>query len=268
MPLSNIINTPTIFTGGDTKFWNRFGKSFVKSFKHFNPDKTVHVHIFDPTDNDLKELESLTCNYSFEYTDQTEIVELVENAKMSLESVIPDEAHKWQLKSCMKYFDDIPDMQGKLLKLMKFTKFASTRFIRLSEMWDGNCPVLAYDMDTICMGNINFSGVFKNQNQSCLVVKGGRFVVSLVGFQNNSLMLKEWATHLSKAFETKKVYGFLDQDTFVNLSTIYPVNKVERLYCDHTNKNAHSIVITGKGAMKESEMFLNLVDKWNQYGNA
>jgi hypothetical protein len=42
----------------------------VNSFKYFNPDKTIHVHIFDPTDSDIKDLESLPCNYSLEYTNQ------------------------------------------------------------------------------------------------------------------------------------------------------------------------------------------------------
>jgi hypothetical protein len=107
MPLSNTINTPTIFTGGDSKFWNRFGKSFVNSFKHFNPDKIIHVHIFDPTESDIKELELLSCNYSVEYVSQDEIDELVENARLALETPMEDQTHKWQLKPCIKYFDDL-----------------------------------------------------------------------------------------------------------------------------------------------------------------
>jgi len=262
MPLSSTINTPTIFTGGDTKFWNRFGKSFVKSFKHFNPDKTIHVHIFDPTESDIAELKALPCNYSIEYTNQDEIDMLVENARLSLANPTADETHKWQLKPCMKYFEDIPDMHGKLLKLMRFTKFASTRFIRLSEMWTGEHPVLAYDMDTICQGTIPFENVF-DDDQGCLRVKGDRFVVSLVAFRNNSPMLKEWGDSLKASFETKKVHGFLDQDTFVGLSLRYSVTPIERNYCDSTSKSVNSLVMTAKGAMKEQEMFLSQVTKWS-----
>jgi hypothetical protein len=263
MPLSNTINTPTIFTGGDTKFWNRFGKSFVNSFKHFNPDKTIHVHIFDPTESDIKELELSSCNYSVEYVSQDEIDELVENARLALETPMEDQTHKWQLKPCIKYFDDIPDMHGKLLKLMRFTKFASTRFIRLSEMWTGQHPVLAYDMDTLCQGMVPFDKVFDNTDQGCLRVKGDRFVVGLVSFRNNSPMLKDWGDSLRASFETKKVHGFLDQDTFVGLSSKYLVTHIDRNYCDSTAKSVHSLVVTAKGAMKEQASFLNQVAKWN-----
>jgi hypothetical protein len=163
----------------------------------------------------------------------------------------------------MKYFDDIPDMHGKLLKLMRFTKFASTRFIRLSEMWTGQYPVLAYDMDTICQGTIPFDKVFNNTDQGCLRVKGDRFVVSLVSFRNNSPMLKDWGDSLRASFETKKVHGFLDQDTFVGLSSKYSVTHIDRNYCDSTAKSVHSLVVTAKGAMKEQASFLDQVAKWS-----
>jgi hypothetical protein len=162
----------------------------------------------------------------------------------------------------MKYFEDIPDMHGKLLKLMKFTKFASTRFIKLSEMWTGQCPVLAYDMDTICQGTIPFENVF-DKDQGCFRNKGGQFVVSLVAFRNNSSMLKEWSNSLKASFETKKVHGFLDQDTFIGLSLKYSVTPIDKNYCDPTVKSMNSLVMTAKGVRKEQEMFLNLVTKWS-----
>lgn len=263
MPISNTIDAPTIFTGGDTKFWNRFGKSFVNSFKHFNPDKVIHVHIFDPTDNDIRELEALGCNYSVEYINQTEIDQLVESAMLALSDQPPDEAHKWQLKPCMKFFEDIPDMHGKLLKLMKFTRFATGRFIKLSEMWTGKHTVLAYDMDTLCQGTIPFDNVLGNNDQGCLKVKGDRFVVSLVAFKNHSPMLKEWGDSLRKTFETTKVYGFLDQDRFIELSPNYSVTSIDRTYCDSTVKSVHSLVMTAKGSRKEHESFLKQVADWS-----
>ena len=54
-----MISNTTIFTGGDSKYWKQYGKSFVKSFKHFNPNTDIFVQIFNPDSDDINELNSL-----------------------------------------------------------------------------------------------------------------------------------------------------------------------------------------------------------------
>jgi hypothetical protein len=65
--------------------------------------------------------------------------------------------------------------------------------------------------------------------------------------------------------DNNQIYGFLDQDTFVNLSKNYKVTHIDRVYCDHTKKSHSSIVMTGKGPAKFEENFKQVIEKWKKY---
>ena len=72
-----MITNTTIFTGGDSKYWKQYGKSFVKSIKHFNPDTEVFIQVFNPDSDDIAELDSLDCKYTIENIEQSYIDDLV-----------------------------------------------------------------------------------------------------------------------------------------------------------------------------------------------
>lgn len=261
MPKSNIITDTTIFTGCDSKYWNKFGISFVKSFKFYNPASTVHIHLFNPTDADLIAIDSLPCNYSYEYIDDSFVCELVDNAKRYLNNELDDPEYRSAIKHGLKFCHQ-DSLDERLKYLMTFSVFASFRFIRLAEMWDGVNPIAAYDTDTVCKGAIVVNEMLTDADGGCYSHKGTRFVVSLVAFKNNSSFIKAWAGLLQDRFNKKTVYGFLDQDTLVSLSNTQRLDKISGKFCDPGKKSNSSIVITGKGNTKESEIFIQEQNKW------
>ena len=256
-----MINQPTIFTGCDSKYWKTYGTSFVKSFKFYNPDTQVHIHIINPDDQDLELIKKLPCSFTHENVNQSSIDELSISALKYLSNELYDPDYKSFVKFGLKFCNQ-ETVEEKVNHLMTFSTFAMSRFIKLSELWSGDHPIAAYDIDTICKGPVSISKMLGNNNAGCLSVKGDRFVVSLVAFNNKCKLLQEWGSILQTAFDNKKVYGFLDQDTFVNLSNKYSVTRIERKYCDHTNKSKDSLVMTGKGSTKTSDIFINEKNKW------
>lgn len=250
------------FTGCDSKYWKLYGVPFVKSFKFFNPLSTIHIHLINPEDCDLEEIATLPCEFSYEYLPTSYIEDLVDSSYKFLTEEIVDLEYKTFLKSGLKFCTKYEEVKDNLRDLMTFSVFAMKRFIKLSKMWDGNTPIAAYDIDTVCAAPIDIKKMLNEKSEGCLVVKNDRFVVSLVAFSNNSNMLKEWGNLLEKKLDEKKVYGFLDQDSFVTLSKHYNVEKISRIFCDHTKKSIWSYVMTGKGDTKYSEMFKQAQSKW------
>lgn len=261
-----MITTPTIFTGCDSNYWKQYGKSFVKSFKHYNPDKDIFVQIFNPDDNDVKELTNIGCNYQIEILETSYIDDLV-NVHVDKFQKNTNEDLKSKLKHGMSFSEKnygYTTLEDKMRHLITFATYASFRFIRLSELWNGINPIAAYDIDTICNASVNINEMLDNNDSGCLSVKGDRYVVSLVAFRNHSQLLKEWGASLKESFLNKEVYGFLDQDTFVELSKKYNVTHIDRVYCDHTKKSHSSCVMTGKGTTKFTDNFKQAVEHWKK----
>ena len=256
-----MIDSPTIFTGGDSKYWKKYGKVFVRSFNHYNPDKTIHVHIINPDDNDIEDLKLLPCNYTTDFIDEIYINDLCLESIKYLENPHIDELHKQKLKHGLSFCNE-ETLVEKMKHLMTFSVYACNRFITLSKLWTGNHPVAAYDMDTICKGTIDINKMLGTNDCGCLSVKGNRFVVSLVAFRNKNTLLTDWGNSLTNSFTSKKVYGFLDQDTFVEKSKLYNTTHIDKIFCDHTKKSDSALVMTGKGAAKISDRFYIESKKW------
>jgi len=261
MSITDQISYPTVFSGCDSIYWRRYGKSFVKSFKHFNPDKNIHIHLCNPEQKDIDEISSLSCNFSIQYISQETLKKSANISKKYVLDELKDEDLKSKIKFSLKFFTEGSDDE-KHYNQIKFIHFACSRFIKLSEIWNGEYPVAAYDIDSICKAPIHFSDMLKNQSEGCLKIKGNRFVVSLTAFQHSSKMLREWGEQLKESFKEEKLWGFLDQDTFVDLSKKYNVLGIEKKFCDHTAKNQMSSVITGKGQTKYTDFFKQEIDKW------
>ena len=259
---NNTIDQPTIFTGCDSTYWKKYGKSFVNSFKKYNPDKIIHIHLCNPTQDDLNEISTLPCNYSVQLISDKTILKTKDIIKDYIDNKITDsEFIRSNLKFSLKFFKN-ESLDDRAFDQSRFIHFACSRFIALSDYWTGDHPVAAYDIDSICRGSISFDEMLNNKDAGCLSVKGDRFVVSLVAFQNSSNLLYKWGDELKTSLENNKIWGFLDQDTFVKLSNEFVVNLIDRKFCDHTSKNKNSFVITGKGETKYSDSFQEEIKKW------
>ncbi|MDA0754144.1 MAG: hypothetical protein O3A49_05650 [Candidatus Marinimicrobia bacterium] len=252
------------FSGCDSSYWKKYGVPFVKSFKHFNQDSQIFIQLFNPDKDDLKVIKSLPCNFDVFYFDKLYIKELT-RLHIDLYENKADADLRLKLKTGMKFSEknyNYTDLYDKMQHLMTFSVFASNRFIKLQEIWNGSVPIAAYDIDSICQQEISIQSMLFNYNSGCLNVKGDRFVVSLVAFQKEKTFLNEWATSLQNCFKSNSVYGFMDQDTFTILASKHKVKKIDRLYCDHTKKAGTSKVVTGKGHTKWSDSFNKQLLLW------
>jgi len=251
------IKNPTIFTSADSKFFNTYGIAFVNSFSFFNSSVDIHFHIIDPLDQDIKKLEALPCNYSISYTDQSLSLETVENLKQ----VLFDKNNLKLvngLKSAFRFLKHLPTVDDKLQKLVNGQNYRSGRFIALNKLWTGDNIILCYDVDTLCTKQFSINDILI-QDQGCLDIKG-KFVTSLTAFKNNSQLLRDWAQKLEYYRDNKISFGFMDQNTFIDLAKNYPTQHISREYCNHSK--GQSFVITGKGTKKFADEFMTKVSKW------
>jgi len=255
-----MINSPTIYTSSDTIFFNIYGISFIKSFKFFNPETNIHYHLFDPLDKDLELLKTLPCNFTFSYTSEECRLKIVDNLKKIWQDKTNLDLIR-RIKSSFKFLPDLT-LDQKLYKIVSGQLYRSGRFIELNKLWSGNYPILAYDVDTLCIKKIKIDDVFKN-DQACLDIKGN-FVTSLTAFNNNSQLLRNWGLKLDFYFKNNISFGFMDQDTFIEESKNFEVYKIKRQFCDHTQKGKLSCVITGKGNSKFNDDFISKVNLWKQ----
>ena len=251
------ITTPCIFTSSDSVFFNTYGISFIKSFAYFNPTTDIHFHIIDPTEIDINLLETLPCKYSISRTDETLKLETVENLKKVLINKTDDFLISG-LNSAFRFLKDLPTLDEKLYKLVHGQNYRSGRFIELNNLWSGNNIVLCYDVDTICTANFDIESVIE-ESQGCLDIKG-RFVTSLTAFKNNSQLLRDWGSKLDYYKKNKISFGFMDQNTFIDLSKKYQTQGITREYCNHSK--GKSFVITGKGSKKFGSKFMESVNQW------
>jgi hypothetical protein len=258
-------NKDIVFSGCDSRYWKKYGKSFVKSFQHYNPNKTVSIQIFNPDKQDIDDLKSLKCEFTPEIISQSYIKELTDK-NIQIFNDGSDSIHRARLKNGMKFSEKnygYVSLEDKMSHLMTFATYASYRFIRASELWNGDNAIALFDIDSICMKPFNFDNMLGNKDAGCLAVKGDRLVVSLTAFRNNSKLLKDWGNSLRESFNSGLVYGFLDQDTFIQKSKSYDIKHIGREFCDHTKKAVNSAyVMTGKGTTKFGSLFETEQRKW------
>tara|TARA_B110000305_G_C19439225_1_gene640821 strand:+ start:762 stop:1547 length:786 start_codon:yes stop_codon:yes gene_type:complete len=256
----NIITSSCIFTAADSIFFNTYGISFIKSFSHFNAGVEIHFHIMDPMDVDILMLESLPCNYSVSYTDETLKLETVE----TLKKVLTDKTDLPlvnQVKSAFKFLNNYDTTEKKLYKLVDGQNYRSGRFVALNKLWDGQNIVLCYDVDTICQGPIPIDKILPNYSQGCLLIKG-KFVTSLTVFKDNSQLLRDWGNALETYIKTDKIsFAFMDQNTFIKMALSYDVEPINGHYCNHLKSGA-GLVVTGKGGTKFNGKFKDKINLW------
>jgi hypothetical protein len=257
-------NKDAVFTGCDSKYWKTYGKPFVRSFQHYNPDKSVIIQIFNPDKEDIADLKSLKCEFYPEEISQSYIQTLTDK-NLEIFNNLENSDHRARLKNGMKFSEKnygYVSLEDKMTHLITFATYASYRFIRASEIWNGDNAIALFDIDSICMKPFNFDDMLGDKDAGCLAVKGDRLVVSLTAFRNNHPLLKDWGDSLKESFSSGLVYGFLDQDTFIEQSKKYDIKHIGREFCDHTKKSASSFVMTGKGMKKFGSLFETEQRKW------
>lgn len=253
-----------IFSGCDSVYWKKYGETFVKSFAHYNPEKEIFIQLFNPDKDDLRQIKNLPCKFDAYTFEENFIISLV-NKHIEYFNNNTNKIIKNRLKTGMKFAEKnfgYTKLFDKMKQQLTFSTFACYRFIKMLDIWNGKVPIIAYDIDTLCQSQLHIDNILGTSNNGCLTVKGNRFVISLVAFQNNNVFLKTWTSKLLKAFEENEVYGFLDQDKFIETSFEYPVTPISRIYCDHTKKASKSKVFTGKGKTKWGDKFVNAQKLW------
>lgn len=204
---SRLGNTPThnqyIFTAGDSKYFELHGKPLITSILT-NTDYHIHVHIYNPTKDQLEWVihPRITCSYE----------------KIS-EFIFDDIADEWMEKDNFlnhreKQMYDKGLIHGReiIKDIMVKTYYACARFIRLNEIFKKGHRCLAIDMDGIVRKK--FPITFDNEVNDIFLFKkpSNEYLAGAILFTERSKkILSEFSSSIHNDILADNMYWFLDQ---------------------------------------------------------
>lgn len=202
----------------DTGYFNTWTKLFIASAKKHAPWAHIHVHIFDPVPGD------------FEWCKQHNI---------SISSEITP----------VEYCDSIDT---------KKDFWVNARFVRLTEIYEDNVPVIAIDSDSLFKNDLFESAFDADMHTSWVTVRGddNASLGSAVGFGLDNFR-NQYRDKLMHHWGTFK--WFLDQIILDEMLLANNVRAMDLRYSDF-NSQDKSYIWTGKGSRKFKKRFAALAD--------
>lgn len=198
--------------------------------------------------------------------------------KVWINIVAPKDQHKDLIKryGSSSYILTCSDGPAKATSDYDRAFFARSRFTKqvLSKVFDVYDEVLILDIDCFLRGPINwtdFSGVdyslFLRDPLNGTVgweMEGSRVAAGAVYFRKTSL---SFLNVLQNIFEVHKPIWFIDQYCLYQVHKHFETNQLPLTFCQMPQKyidwefNPDTIIITGKGKIKNSEKYLELREK-------
>lgn len=241
-----------IYTACDCKYFASFGKALINSIQA-NSDLGVHVHLFNPTEDQLE----FCTGKNVSTTHETVDLDLFSLAVARWQLTALNDVEKTQLDRTVNAMQKGRDQN--LLERMQKTYYACARFIRLAELFDQSVPVLSIDVDAVVRsspvllgGNIDFY-VHKITGRRARTLAGGVMLNPTAG---SRAFLTEYAKRLLEYLRNDYIYWGLDQDLLDQIVPKYNHNHLPAEYIDW-NMQANSYIWTAKGTRKENLLFVN-----------
>jgi hypothetical protein len=245
-----------LYAAADRVYFDLYAKPLIVSAYRNTPQYRVHIHIYDPTDEQL--------NWS----------KLQPNLTVSWESVDHDFLKKtaghWHARSNLSNNRQL-EMQKKsqtlvpqdFLKLVCNTYYACTRFIRLQQLFRAGMTCLSLDVDGLIRKNFSMQFDTKDiylyeKPKDHTHLAGALLFQSHVGSQN---FLNEYADQLTQSVNQGDLYWFLDQIVLDKLVPQYQKGLLPMSYIDWAMK-PDSAIWSAKGKRKELLMFTEELKKY------
>jgi hypothetical protein len=252
-PLEGTLNQSSFFVyaAADRLYFDTHGKPLINSVIQNSPDLGVHVHIYDPTDEQLSFCQNKSqVSVTWEHTDP-----------MAFEQVCTE----WISRT---RFDNDRQRQmwkkgqsgGRLemLKLIKQTYYACMRFARLAEILPQGQRCLEIDVDglvrapfSIDLGDCDFYLYEKPKDGTHLA---GAILFN--GKPGTHDFLQAYGSAMRENISGNDIYWFLDQVVLDQLVPRYRKGLLPMSYIDWAMR-PDSAIWSAKGKRKELQVFKN-----------
>lgn len=253
--LGNIPPTsPFIFTAGDSKYFEIYGKPLVNSILQ-NTKYHVHIHLYNPSTQHLDWLVKDRVSFSYEYVDKEEFCDI---------------AADWLVR---KDFNNIREKQmfdkGQLYgekflqELIRKTYYACCRFIRLSEILKKGSRCLAIDIDGLVRAD--FPMVLENENHDFYLYRkpsGEHLAGAILFTERSKKFLVDYSNHIAENIVKEDLYWFMDQIELDKCVPKYNAGVLPMSYIDW-EMDDNSSIWSAKGKRKDTIIFLDEQKKYN-----
>lgn len=238
-----------IYAAADRRYFDLHGKALINSVCANTPEYGVHMHIYDPTLDQIKFCKDTPgVSVTYENLDAVPFNEITDYWLTRTEF---DNDRQRQMAKKGRNLGE-----KELTKLIRQTYYACVRFIRLAAILDKDQQCLAIDVDglvrgsfDIALGDCDFYLYEKPKDGTHLA---GAILFN--GQPNTKKFLKEYAYKLQKDIELSELYWFLDQLILDQLVPKYNKGLLPMTYIDWAMRE-HSAIWSAKGKRKELEVF-------------
>jgi len=243
-----------IYAACDQDYFDQFAKSLVNSIK-VNSLNDIHLHIFNPRQDQLDFCREKSVSVSYEYVDESLFKYAAD--KWNSDSLTPLQIdQRRRTESAITKGGD-KSLQERMLK----TYYACARFIRLSQLVETQ-SFLAIDVDAIVRKTLSpLSGkdlfLHRVPGAKARFLAGG-----IYGSTNADKFLHQYSDSILDYLSADYLYWGLDQDILEVIVPKYSWGQLPYSYIDWEMKS-DSHVWTAKGTRKDLAVFINEQKKYS-----
>jgi len=242
-----------IFAACDENYFDDFAPALVNSIKT-NTDHQLHLHIFNPRQDQLNFCLNKNISVSYEYVPLDVFQPAADKWTVDYEQE-PLKSQRLRTLTAMSKGQDF-SIQDRMRK----TYYACARFVRLHELLV-NQDFFAIDVDALIRKPIDML-TGKDLFIHYISGKKARYLAGgLFGSKQTQLFLKEYANKLKSYIQQDYIYWGLDQDVLDQIVPKYQWGQLPESYIDW-NMRSSSAIWTAKGTRKDLAVFLNEKKKY------
>jgi len=238
-----------VYAAADEKYFDLYAKTLINSTIKNTPNYEIHIHIYNPRQDQIDFCKKPNVSCSYEYIDN----EIFENIRDNWykKSNFTNERQRQMRKKGETLGPE------ELLKLVRQTYFACARFIRLAEIKKSNQPCLAIDVDGLVRKMFLYQLPEAVDFYLYEKPKDGTHLAGALLFntsQGSDDFLKEYSSKLRQSIEQDDLYWFLDQVILDNIVPKYQKGLLPMSYIDWAMR-PESAIWSAKGKRKELSVF-------------
>jgi hypothetical protein len=244
-----------LYAACDRNYFNEYALPFINSAK-LNSGCEVHLHIFNPSEDQLNLCKEKNISYSYEYVDSNNFT------KAANRWSVEPKTHKEKLNydrilTAMKKSNDLS-----VLDRIQKTYYACARFVRLQELLKSNSKFFAVDIDAVVRKSIpNINGVNEIYMHKIVGAKARILAGGLYCVNSQNKFLTEYSNILKDHINKDNMHWGLDQDVLFDIVEKYNIGNLSKSYIDWDMRQ-DSIIWTAKGSRKELDIFISEQKKY------
>jgi hypothetical protein len=238
-----------VYAAADAVYFDTHAKPLINSVLQNSPGTGVHVHVYDPREDQLEFCRQRSgVSMTWETTNPVEFEQAVNEWQTRTNFANDRQRQMWKKGQKLG--------QGELSILIRQTYYACVRFVRLAELLRPGQRCLSIDVDGLVrgrfvdqLGNEDFYLYEKPKDGTHLA--GALLFNGTAGSHN---FLQEYAQHLRSSIDKNDLYWFLDQIILDQLVPKYHKGLLPMSYIDWAMRD-ESAIWSAKGQRKELEVF-------------